>query len=162
MKQNDARRAAIIAYRQPVDSKVTLTADEIVTVATDLANRTMDGDIGMARTDGNKPKFDDIKEMIKYWKSSVRDCLLKDTAVNGGTKHTAAFSRPRDEQLKNLTLLHTQYIENGDNESAVLIQAAIDERKKKLESEKPASQRKKEVNLDTIPEELKEQLGLVS
>ena len=158
-KQKEARFEAICAIQDVVDSKVHLTADEITRAAEFLADETIARNVEMK--EASRLKYHNREEMIKYWKGSVRDCLLKDVRVNGGAKHIAKFKRPRDEELKNLNAIREDYLSKGEKGLVAVMDDEIEKRKKLLESRKPASAQRKEPDLSILNDDLKRRLGLL-
>jgi hypothetical protein len=117
------------------------------------------GEVEFKDTPENKEKLESEPKLKAYVSGLVSNWFRKDKRFNGNVKYVAANPGSRagqgDATMKNLRLLKKQYESTG-RETKV-----IDEAITKRANEIKASKAKNiEVDLDQIPAELKETLGL--
>ena len=117
------------------------------------------GDVSFKDTPANQAKLENESGLKSYVSGLVSNWFRKDKRFNGNVKYTAKNPGSRagqgDPQMKNLKLLRKQY--EDDTDKVKEIDAAITARTAEL---KVAKAKKIEVDLDAIPAELKETLGL--
>ena len=117
------------------------------------------GEVEFKDTPANKEKLNNEPKLKAYVSGLVSNWFRKDKRFNGNIKYVAANPGSRagqgDSTMKNLRLLKKQYEATGKDTKD------IDEAIEKRSTEIKASKVKDiEVDMDAIPAELKETLGL--
>ena len=150
MNQRESVYSAVVAVKGNVSGKVELTTEERARVVGLVCEAFDAGEVTFKETDANKNKLADEKELRKYVVGLVNNWLRKDPNLNGGEKYEAKNpgTRSSDAQLKNLNLLLKA---TTDEKKQQKIQSFIDKRKQELVKTKAV-----EIDMDLIPEELKE------
>ena len=150
MNQRESVYSAVVAVKGNVSGKVELTTEERARVVGLVCEAFDAGEVTFKETDANKNKLADEKELRKYVVGLVNNWLRKDPNLNGGEKYEAKNpgTRSSDAQLKNLNLLLKA---TTDETKQQKIQSFIDKRKQELVKTKAV-----EIDMDLIPEELKE------
>lgn len=83
-KQKDAVYEAVVSVTGITNGKVTLTKDQVNTVATTIATGLTTGTVAFK---GATPP--DAKTASSYARTLLKNWLTRDTRLNGGVKHTA-------------------------------------------------------------------------
>lgn len=119
-----------------------------------------DGKVEFKDTPSNQEKLSDDSKLNSYVSGLISNWYRKDKRFNGNTKYTAKNPGSRsgqgDPQLKALKQLYKQF-EGTDEDKAAEIKKHIDVRLSEIAAEKA---KKVEINLNAIPDELKEALDL--
>ena len=137
--------------------RVTLTKEERASVI-EIVSAGFEADEVALKDQAKEKYLGNPAALKKYTDSLVRNWQNKDTRINGGTKHTIKNPGSRagssDAVIKNLKLLKTTLT---DESKISEVDAAIQARQAELQAEKAKSV---EIDLDVIPAELRESLGL--
>ncbi len=142
------------------DSKVTLTKDQKQAIYAVVTEGLVNGEVTFSENAQVKyPTPDEIR--TKYVPGLVSNWVNKDLRLNGGTKYEAKNPGSRtgsgDKVIKNLKTLRSTYATDTNEYDAIT--ARITARTELLQAEK-AKANIDEVNMDLIPDDLKELLGL--
>ena len=162
-KQKDSVYAAIETVLGTIETPVTFTKEQRATVVQTVAEDIFAGNVDFS--DEAKAKYDTLEKVKGYASGLVNNWLRKDTRLNGGTTYTPANPGSRagqgDEVLKNLKALRKQFAATGDAAKLTEIDAAITTRQTELDEAKMAKKVKsKEVDMSSVPDDLKEMLGI--
>ena len=118
------------------------------------------GEVQFKDTPANKEKLGDDGKLKEYVSGLVSNWHRKDKRFNGNTtyklKNPGSRAGQGDEQLKALRALYKQF-KGVDDGKATEIQTAIDTRVGQIRTEKA---KQVQVNIDALPAELVESLGL--
>ena len=153
MNQREAVFTAVVAVKgQPNGKRVELTTDERSKVVGLVCEAFTEGEVAFKETDANELKMKDPTELKKYVVGLVNNWVRKDKNLNGGEVYMAKNpgSRASDPQLKNMQLLLKSTTDAGKRAK---IQKFIDAKISEIAAKKA---KVVEIDMDMIPEELKE------
>ena len=165
MSQKDVVFNAVTAVVTIVDSKAELSKEEKKEVQAAIAAKLhSDRDTYLSKDAQVKyPTEDDL--MKKYVPGLLNNWLRKDTRLNGGDKYQAKNPGSRagsgDEQIREMNKLMKQFQIDPETHADKIktLQAAIDERKKAIATEK---QKSVTIDVSVLTPELREALGLAT
>ena len=155
MKQREAVYQAVMSVCD-FEGKCEPTKEERAQIINIVTQGIMSGDVDFS--EAAHAKYSTEPEVKKYTSGLVSNWLRKDKRLNGGVQYVPANPGSRtgsqDPEIKNLKLL----IKSGrlNEEQTEKVQARIDEKVAELR----ASKVEQAIDLDAIPAELREQLGL--
>ena len=141
------------------DIKDVVTSDHREAVNAIICEGFTQGTIELKDTPANKEKLDSASKLKSYVSGLMSNWYRKDKRLNGGATYEPINPGSRtgqsDSQMKNLRLLKKQFEAAGKDTNE--IDKAIDKRSNELKASKAKSI---EVDLNEIPAELKESLGI--
>ena len=137
------------------ETPVVLTKEERATVREQLVNGFMDGSIDMS--DLSRAKYIDGDESLpNYVNGLITNWLKKDPRLNGGVKYAPKNPGSRAGQGDKQIVELKKMLQLVDEDKKPLVRAAIEKRLAEIQAEKAKNV---EINVDLIPEHLREMLG---
>ena len=156
MKQREAVFKAVTSVIGEQDGAYTPTTEQRAEIIDIVAEGLSSGNVDFSES--AQAKYNTPEKVRQYTSGLVSNWLRKDESLNGGVKYTpknpGARTGSQDPGIKNLKLL----IKSGqlNEEQTEKAQARIDERVAAIKAEK----NKVEIDMDAIPADLREELGL--
>jgi hypothetical protein len=148
-----------ISFEDGQDIKDVITSEHKASINAILCEGFTEDKIELKDTPANQEKLANPTELKKYVSGLMSNWFRKDKRFNGNTVYVAANPGSRtgqsDPTMKNLRLLKKQYESTGKDAAA--IDEAINTRAAELKISKAKAI---EVDMDAIPAELKETLGI--
>jgi hypothetical protein len=160
ISQKDGVFNAITNELDGIDGKVTLTKDQKQAVYAVVTEGLVNGEITFS--ENAQIKYDTTEKIRKeYVPGLVNNWVNKDLRLNGGVKYEAKNPGSRagsgDKTAKALKTLRSTYAVDSAEYKAITIK--LDARVEELQLAK-AQANVKEIDMDLIPDDLKEALGL--
>ena len=165
MKQREAVYSAIAEFYDFVEGEpVSLTKEQrtnvIDSVTEGLANGTVDF------SDEAKTKYNTSALIRVYVSGLVNNWLRKDPRLNGSQKYEpknpGSRSNNADDQLKARRILRKQLVVSNETDKVAEVDAAIATRLSELKQAKKPTAKVEDVDLSSVPDDLKEMLGIVA
>lgn len=156
MKQREAVFKAVIAVMGEQDGAYNPTTEQRADIISHVAEGLSNGSVDFSES--AQAKYNTPEKVRSYTSGLVSNWLRKDPELNGGVKYTpknpGSRTGSQDPEIKNLKLL----IKSGtlSDEQAKIAQDRIDQRVAQIKAEK----NKVEIDMDAIPADLREELGL--
>lgn len=145
LNQKDACYKVITSMVEVVDSKATMTREQISEAAEKLTAMTIAGEVEV------KSQQDDLP---KYWRGTVRNWLRRDTRLNGGVKDEPKFKRgPKESKEIKATKAFIAKLEQDPEQNAERLERANSVLEKLL-AEAAKEKAKKAYDVNDLPEEL--------
>lgn len=144
-----------IVGQSSFDGAVELTTEQRRAVIEVVATGLMDGVIELSEAAAEK--YDSIEKVKSYTNGLVSNWLRKDTRLNGGERYEAKNPGSRagssDPVIRELRKLKSTL---ADPSQIAAVEAEIEKRMETLRADKV---KKVEINLDLIPEDLRDLVG---
>lgn len=169
MKQRDAVYSAVtralseagVSFEDGMNVSTVLTKEIRGNVHAIVVEGFRSGTIAFEASEANNAKLADESKLNAYVSGLISNWVRKDKRLNGDTKYAAKNPGSRtgasDEQLKTLRALRKQF---EGTDKAELIDAQIEKRVGELRAEKAKSSALTAEQLEAVPAELRESLGL--
>ena len=143
--QKDACFAVITSMVEVVDGKATMSAEQITEAAHELCAMTHDGKVEVKSQQ---------KDLLQYWKGTVRNWLRRDTRLNGGIKDEPKFKRgPKESKEIKATKALIAHLEQDPEQNAERLERAKAVLEK-LTAEAAKEKAKAAYDVADLPEEL--------
>ena len=153
-KEGTFNAVCSVTGQDSFDAAVELTSEQRAQVIEMVTQGFINGDIEMS--DGAKAKYSEESKMKTYCNGLVSNWLRKDKRLNGGIKHQIKNPGSRagsgDPVIKELKKL----LEVCGEDKQEAVQHEIDKRLATLKAEKAKTV---EINMDLIPDDLKDLVG---
>lgn len=147
LKQKEACYKVITSAVDVVNNKATMTSEQIEEAAHELCAMTYDGKVEVKS---------EQKDLLVYWKGTVRNWLRRDPRLNGGVKDEPKFKRgPKESKEIKATRAFIQQLEQDPEANTDRI-ARANEVLNKLVAEAAKEKAKASFNADDLPPELQE------
>ena len=148
-----------VDFEDGSDIKDVITTEHRTSINAILCEGFLNNTVELKDTPANAAKLQNTAELKKYVSGLMSNWFRKDLKFNGGAKYVPTNPGSRtgqsDSTMKNLRLLKKQYEAAGKN--TVKIQEAIEKRSTELKASKVKDVK---VDMNAIPAELKETLGI--
>ena len=155
---NEIKLALGSSFNPSIPVSKQLSDEQLLTIKANITSGIINGTISFKKEGANE------KEIKNYVSGMVSNHLRKSKELNGGSAYSPSFTKTSDQQLLELNKLIKTYTEGS--EEFTQIQEAIAVRKATIESEKVVVVKEKKktkefgsINVDVLPESLKNLAG---
>ena len=146
---------AVTGHEANSDTPVSISAAQLTEVVNTLTDKAMEGETTFKDTESNRVKLADRSKMLKYIKGQTNDTLRKSKKLNGNTEYATKNPGSRrgsgDAVVKAIKLTMSRVV--GDE---VATNKCLDELAKRYEAIRLESQKAVAVNVEDLPEALRQ------